>query len=97
MIIQVFGYVIHLEIFKVNRKTGRFKRSHQGKRCLVAHDGHFFLLVDPEGKILPGQTDLSIYSPLNEPSYAVVTLQINGIHQMKGLYEETEKQLKDAD
>lgn len=96
MIIQVFGYVLHFEVFKVHRKTGMFKKTVWKKRCLVAHDGRFFLIVDPDGKILPGQTDLSIYSPLNEPSYAVVTLQINGIHRIEGLYEEAEKQAKDV-
>lgn len=87
MIIDIFGYVIKFEVFKVDRKTRTFGRTVGGgsfkRACFIGHNGEFFFLLNSDGTKIPGQIDLTIESNLNALSTATMKCYVNGIIEMK--------------
>lgn len=52
-------------------------KSNRGAMAKIATDGHYLFLTDAQGKVIPNQIDLQLFSPLNGPPKVIVELFVN--------------------
>lgn len=84
MIIEIFGWIIHLRAYKkVHEKPNKSLASLLKEGPKLSFDGRYFYLCESDGYPIKNQISCIIEDEVNELTKATITVHISGMTEHK--------------